>query len=150
MSKHASDNSNDTVNIIVQNEKFAPVYSHETDAGADVRSTVDVTLQPRQVTQVPLGFKMDLPDGAWVKIEGRSSLATQGIFPVGGVIDSGYHGEFIALLTNITEEPFEIHVGDRVAQIVIHPRYQFEFQEVEAFDRETDRGEGGLGSTGVN
>lgn len=150
MSKHASDNSNDTVNIIVQNEKFTPAYSHDTDAGADVRSTIDVTLQPRQVTQVPLGFKMDLPDGAWVKIEGRSSLAAQGIFPVGGIIDSGYHGELIALLANITDEPFEIHVEDRVAQIVIHPRYQFEFQEVESFDRETDRGEGGLGSTGVN
>lgn len=151
MSKHAYENAetNETIDIIVMDEKYTPTYSHDTDAGADVRTRLDIVLPPRSVTQVPIGVKLSQFKEIWTKIEGRSSLAAQGIFPVGGVIDPDYQGEVLVLLANITDEPFEIQEGDRIAQLVIHARYQLDFNIVESFETETERGENGLGSTGV-
>ncbi len=135
---------------IVQDKKYLPEKAHEGDFGFDLRSTMDITLAPGQVTQVPLGVKLALPETVSAKIEGRSSLAMEGIFPVGGIIDSGYRGELMALLVNLTDQPFEVQDGDRVAQLCVFANYNVAIAPVDSFgdEEETQRGEGGFGSTG--
>ncbi|GAA4044223.1 dUTP diphosphatase [Parerythrobacter jejuensis] len=127
-----------------------PAYATEGAAGMDVVSAEDITLQPGARHAVATGLSMAIPQGYEIQVRPRSGLALKHGITVPntpGTIDSDYRGELKAILINHGTEPFAIHRGDRVAQLVIAPVTRAAWEEVEELDA-TDRGEGGFGSTG--
>ena len=135
--------------------KDLPLPSYETDgsAGMDIRAAVDtaITINPGSRALVPSGFKMALPMGYEAQIRPRSGLALKkgiSLPNTPGTIDADYRGEVGVILINLGEDPFVIERGDRIAQMVIAPVTRGVWAEVDHLD-ETERGEGGFGSTGV-
>ena len=135
--------------------KDLPLPSYETDgsAGMDIRAAVDtaITIKPGSRALVPSGFKMALPMGYEAQIRPRSGLALKkgiSLPNTPGTIDADYRGEVGVILINLGEDPFVIERGDRIAQMVIAPVTRGVWAEVDHLD-ETERGEGGFGSTGV-
>jgi dUTP pyrophosphatase len=128
-----------------------PAYAHPGDAGADLVTAVDVTLQPRERALVPTGIAMAVPEGYVALVHPRSGLAARhglSIVNTPGTIDAGYRGEVKVLLVNLDPtEPIELRRGDRVAQLVLQRVEQAVFTEVEVLP-ESVRGGGGYGSTG--
>lgn len=131
-----------------------PAYETVLAAGADLRAAVSdsvpMVLTPGERALVPTGFCMALPAGYEAQIRPRSGLAYKhGITCLNtpGTIDADYRGEVKVLLINHGQEPFTIHRGERIAQMVVSPITQPEFVEVDVLS-ETDRGAGGFGSTG--
>jgi len=130
-----------------------PAYATEGDAGADLVAAEAVTLPPGGGRAlVPTGAAVAIPAGYAGFIQPRSGLAYRhGVTCLNtpGLIDSGYRGELKVLLVNTDpSEPFEISRGDRIAQLVIQRVEHANFTEVDELP-ETERGEGGFGSTGV-
>jgi len=130
-----------------------PSYESQAAAGMDLRAAVNesVTLQPGERLLVPAGFQMAIPKGYEAQIRPRSGLAYKhGITMLNtpGTIDSDYRGEVKVLAINHGEEEFTISHGDRIAQMVIAPVSQAKIHEVQSLD-ETERSEGGFGSTGI-
>lgn len=127
-------------------------HAHPGDAGADLAANEDVTIEPGGRALIGTGLSMAIPDGYAGFVLPRSGLAIRSGVTVSnapGLIDSGYRGELRVGLTNHSSEPFEIAVGDRIAQLVIMKVEEPQFVEVEVLD-ETARGGGGFGSTGVS
>ena len=128
-----------------------PAYAHPGDAGADLVTAVDVTLQPGERALVPTGIAMAVPEGYVALVHPRSGLAAKhglSIVNTPGTIDAGYRGEVKVLLVNLDPtEPIELRRGDRVAQLVLQRVEQAVFTEVEVLP-ESVRGGGGYGSTG--
>lgn len=132
-----------------------PKYETVLAAGADLRAAVPehapMTLAPGQRALVPTGLAMALPAGYEAQIRPRSGLAYKhGITCLNtpGTIDADYRGEVKVLLINHGDHPFDIHRGERIAQMVIAPICQPEFLRVEILS-DTKRGAGGFGSTGT-
>lgn len=128
-----------------------PSYAHCGDAGADLHAATDVTLGPGERALVPTGIAMALPEGYVALVHPRSGLAAKhgiSIVNAPGTIDAGYRGEVLVCLVNTDRHsPFEIHRGDRIAQLVIQRFETARFVEVEDLP-ESARGSGGYGSTG--
>jgi dUTP pyrophosphatase len=128
-----------------------PAYAHPGDAGADLRTTVDVTLGPGERALVPTGIALALPWGFVALVHPRSGLAARhglSIVNSPGTVDAGYRGEVKVLLVNHDPgEPVELRRGDRIAQLVFQRVEQAHFNEVDALP-ESVRGVGGYGSTG--
>ena len=129
-----------------------PSYAQPGDAGADLRSAEALVLQPGERALVTTGIRFALPEGYAAFVVPRSGLAVKhGISIVNspGTIDAGYRGEIKVPLINLDpREAFEIAPGDRIAQLIVMPVSRARFAPVEALD-ESERGEGGFGSTGV-
>ncbi len=130
-----------------------PSYESAFAAGMDIRAALEkpITLQPGERQLIPSGLKMAMPQGYEAQMRPRSGLAYRhGITMLNtpGTIDADYRGELKMLAVNLGEEEFTINHGDRIAQMVIAPVIQAEVNEVETLS-ETDRGDGGFGSTGV-
>ncbi len=129
-----------------------PRYAHgpEEDAGMDLHSVESVTLAPGETKLVPTGLAIELPSGFEAQIRPRSGLARKHSITLPNspaTIDPGYRGEIRVILQNLGRDPFEIHPGDRIAQIVI-ARYEA-VEWVEGDDlSESARGAGGFGSSG--
>lgn len=128
-----------------------PSYAHPGDAGADLRTTQDVTLEPGERLMVPTGVSLALPEGYVGLVHPRSGLAARhglSIVNAPGTIDAGYRGEIKVMLINL-DRHLAIHLerGDRIAQLVVQRFERAEFMETETLD-ETPRGTGGYGSTG--
>lgn len=130
----------------------APAYSREGDAGADLRSRVDLVLAPGERALVPTGVALALPEGHAGFVHPRSGLATRhGITIVNapGTVDAGYRGEIMVTLLNTDpREPFTVHRGDRIAQLVIQRVETAAFRIVTSLP-DSDRGDRGFGSTGT-
>jgi dUTP pyrophosphatase len=128
-----------------------PAYAHPGDAGADLVTTVDVTLAPGERAMVPTGIALALPEGCVALVHPRSGLAARhglSIVNTPGTIDSGYRGEIKVLLINHDpEQPIKLRRGDRIAQLVVQPVVRARFVTVDQLD-DSDRGAGGHGSTG--
>jgi dUTP pyrophosphatase len=128
-----------------------PAYAHPGDAGADLRTAVDVRLEPGERQLVPTGIAIAVPEGYVALIHPRSGLAARhglSIVNTPGTVDAGYRGEIKVLLVNLDpREPIELSRGDRVAQLVLQRVEQARFVEVDGL-AESVRGEGGYGSTG--
>lgn len=122
-------------------------------AGMDLAACIDeaVTIAPRQLVRIPTGIAIALPGPEYVAlIFARSGLGVKHGISLSngvGVIDSDYRGEIMVGLTNLSDVPYTIHPGDRVAQLVVTPVALPELERVETLD-DTDRGTGGFGSTG--
>ena len=128
-----------------------PAYAKGGDAGADIVTRIDVTLQPGERALVPTGISIALPDGYVALVHPRSGLAIKhGVTMVNapGTVDAGYRGELQCIMIN--HDPMEaitFHKGDRIAQLVIQKVERAEFIEVEELPG-SGRGTGGFGSTG--
>lgn len=132
-----------------------PQYETEASAGMDLRAMVqeDFVLEPGQVKMVNTGFAMHIKDkSVTALIVPRSGLGYKhGIVlsNLTGVIDADYQGPLMMPLWNHSSEPFTVHVGDRVAQMLFIPVLHANLSVTEDFDTESDRGQNGFGSTGI-
>ncbi len=128
-----------------------PSYAHPGDAGADLRSAETLTLGAGARALVSTGVSIALPEGYAAFVVPRSGLAAKhGITVLNspGTVDAGYRGEIkVTLLNTDTETPYDIQVGDRIAQLIVMPVVQARFVEVDTLP-ESVRGHGGFGSTG--
>ncbi len=130
-----------------------PVYATSGAAGMDIcaANEADIVLAAGERCAVPTGFAMAIPDGFEAQIRPRSGLALKHGISVAnapGTIDSDYRGEIAVIIINLGNAPFTIARGMRIAQMVIAPVTRGQFAEVADLD-DSDRGEGGFGSTGV-
>ena len=131
-----------------------PKYQRDGDAAMDIRSAVDVTIPhlggiKRSRLAVKSGLCFELPDGYVGLVWDRSGMAFKhGIHTLAGVLDSNYRGELLVVLQNLAFEDFEIHKGDRIAQLLIQKVEQAEIEESEDLTS-TDRGASGFLSTGT-
>lgn len=130
-----------------------PTYGSDKAAGADLYAALekDLYIDPHDTVMIGTGIAMEIQDGYFGAIYARSGLASkQGLRPANcvGVIDSDYRGEVKIALHNDTDDPQMVQAGSRIAQLVIVPYKPVTFEIVDDLD-ETDRGEGGFGSTGI-
>ena len=130
-----------------------PAYATPLSAGLDLRANIDepLTLQPLQRALVPTGLSMALPAGYEAQVRQRSGLAlNHGITEhrTPGTLAEDYRGAVGIILINLSAEPFTIHDGDRIAQMVVARCEQAECVGVESLD-DTERGSGGFGHSGV-
>jgi len=127
-----------------------PKYAHEGDAGFDLSSVEDYSLNPGDKIIVKTGLQMEIPENYFGNIRNRSGLAAKyGIHVLAGVIDSHYRGEIGVVLINLGKALYNITKGDRIAQMIIQGCESCEIEEVNEIS-ETKRGDGGFGSTGIN
>lgn len=129
-----------------------PTRQHEGDAGYDLYADIQkpVIIKPHTTEFVHTGIAIEIPDGYFGAIFARSGLATnEGLRPANGVgvCDSRYRGEYMVALHNDSIEARTVSPGDRIAQLVVMPYLNVEFEEVDELS-DTERGEGGFGSTG--
>ena len=107
-----------------------------------------VHIAPHETIKLPTGWAFQPPEGYMLQILQRSGLASKGLIPLGGILDEDYTGEVIVIMLNTTDKYLSINNGDRISQMAIRPYYQGEFELVDELD-ETERGDGGFGSTGT-
>lgn len=128
-----------------------PERAHPGDAGFDLRAAVDLVLAPGERALIPTGLAVAIPDGFAGLVQPRSGLAARhglGLVNAPGLIDAGYRGEIKVIAINLDpREPFEIHRGDKIAQLVVYPVPETTLREVSELPG-SERGSGGFGSTG--
>ncbi|MNJ99365.1 Deoxyuridine 5'-triphosphate nucleotidohydrolase [compost metagenome] len=142
-----------TINIINRSAHALPNYETIASAGMDLRANLDepIVLSPLGRAIVKTGLFIELPIGYEAQVRPRSGLAAKkGVTVLNspGTIDADYRGEIGVILVNLSNEPFTIENGERIAQLIIAKHERAEWMEVEVLT-ETSRGEGGFGSTGV-
>ncbi len=130
-----------------------PEYATAQSAGCDLLAAIDseVTLNPMQHTLVPTGLSMALPKGYEAQVRPRSGLAAKHgvtVLNTPGTIDADYRGEIKVILINLGQQPITLTRGMRIAQLVVAPVTQVEWQEARQLET-TARGSGGFGSTGT-
>lgn len=141
------------IRIINRGSQQLPAYATPQSAGMDLRANIEdpITLRPLERRIVPTGLYIALPEGYEAQVRPRSGLALKHgitVFNSPGTIDSDYRGEIGVLLINLSDTPFVINAGERIAQMVVARHEQAELIEVEELD-DTERGAGGYGHTGV-
>lgn len=155
------------IEVEVLEDGTLPAKAHKTDAGFDLYATADVTIFPGQIVKHPLNIRMRLPSGTWARVETKSGLGSKGQFVYAGVIDETYRGIPHAIMTNLNWQtvpyvdehgeanvmmnplPLVIKKGEKLAQLTMNPHSNnFFIVQVEKVDTNTERGEGGFGSTG--
>jgi len=141
------------IKVVNKSKHPLPHYATTQSAGMDLRANLDepITLKPLDRTLVKTGIFMELPAGYEAQVRPRSGLAfKKGITVLNtpGTIDADYRGEVGVILVNLSNEDFLVEDGERVAQMVIAKHEQPSWEEVEELI-ETERGAGGLGSTGL-
>ena len=129
-----------------------PAYATQSSAGLDLKAVLAeaVTLGPLERKIVGTGLKIALPEGYEAQVRPRSGLAAKHgitVLNAPGTIDADYRGEIGVILVNLSNQPFTIQPGERIAQLVVAQYSQVEWSPVESLDS-TQRGEGGFGSTG--
>lgn len=136
------------IKLLNENAKM-PFRAMGGDVGYDLFSSEHTTLLPQSVSKIPLGisYDMDINSNFHPKIEGRSSLASRGLFPVGGIADRGYRGELNVMLYNGTTDSVVLERGSKIAQLVFYNITTPELRKVDEVSS-TERGSGGFGSTG--
>ena len=142
------------VKVINKSKHPLPQYETIASAGMDVRANIDqsITLEPLGRSLVKTGLFVEIPISYEIQVRPRSGLAfKKGITVLNspGTIDADYRGEIGVLLVNLSSEPFVIEDGERIAQLVLVSHEQASWQEVEILG-DSDRGQGGFGSTGTN
>lgn len=129
-----------------------PTYAHETDACADLYALEDTHILPETYgNKIRTGVSIQLPEGWVAMIFPRSSTGAKTTLRLSnsvGIIDSGYRGELGVLFDNTSVGTVDIKKGDRIAQLLVMPSYRFQAKVVESLE-DSDRGEGGFGSTGT-
>ncbi|BDC97963.1 dUTP diphosphatase [Persicobacter psychrovividus] len=140
------------VKVINKSKHGLPQYQTEAAAGLDLNANLSepITLGPLERVLIPTGLFMELPVGFEAQIRPRSGLAFKhglSVLNSPGTIDADYRGEVKVLLVNLSNEPFVVQDGERVAQMVIAKHEQIAWEEVEVLE-DSARAAGGFGSTG--
>lgn len=140
------------VQIINRSSHPLPAYATALSAGMDLRADLSesITLAPLQRALIPTGIHLALPAGYEAQVRPRSGLALKNGITVlnsPGTIDADYRGEVGVILVNLSDTPFTVADGERIAQLVIAQHERIMWEAVEALE-ETDRGSGGFGHTG--
>ena len=143
-----------TIKVINKSKHDLPKYQTELSAGMDLYANIDepITLKPLERTLVKTDLFISLPKGYEAQVRPRSGLAFKNgitVLNTPGTIDADYRGEIGVILVNLSADDFTINDGDRIAQLVIAKYETAIWEEVENLD-ETERGEGGFGSSGVS
>ena len=141
------------VKVINKGKQPLPKYATPQSAGMDLRANIEeaFTLKPLERKLVPTGLFISLPEGYEAQVRPRSGLALKHgitVLNTPGTVDADYRGEVGVVLVNLSNEPFTVETGERIAQMVIAKHEQADFVVVEELD-ETERGAGGYGHTGV-
>ena len=140
------------VRIVNHSPYPCPAYATPQSAGVDLRAHLEepVVLKPLQRAMIPTGLYIALPAGFEAQVRPRSGLAAKHgitVLNTPGTIDADYRGELRVILVNLSDQPFEVVPGERIAQMVIARHEQVEWEQVDELDA-TERGAGGFGSTG--
>lgn len=141
------------IKIINKSNHELPHYETEASAGMDLRANLDspIVLKPLERAIIKTGLYLELPIGIEAQVRPRSGLAAKKgitVLNAPGTIDADYRGEVGVILINLSNEPFTIESGERIAQMVIAKHERADWNVVESLS-DTARGEGGFGSTGV-
>ena len=141
------------VQIVNKSAYEAPFYATVNSAGMDLKANIEepITLAPLQRAMVPTGLYIALPEGTEAQVRPRSGLAAKHgvtVLNTPGTIDADYRGEIKVILVNLSNEPFTINPGERIAQMVVARYEKVEWDVVDTLDQ-TERGAGGFGSTGT-
>ena len=141
------------VKVINKSENSLPQYATPLSAGMDVRAANEqpIKIDPLQRAIVPTGLFLELPAGYEVQVRPRSGLAAKKgitVLNAPGTIDADYRGEVCVILVNLSSEPFVVENGERIAQLVLSRHECIEWDECRSLS-ESERGDGGFGSTGV-
>lgn len=141
------------VKVINRSAYDLPQYETAQAAGLDVWANIteSITLGPLERALVPTGLFIELPEGYEMQVRPRSGLAAKhglSLVNAPGTIDPDYRGEIKVILVNLSNTPYELKPGERVAQLVVSQFTRVEWEPVEELG-ETERGTGGFGSTGV-
>lgn len=132
----------------VHPEAVLPSYARSGDAGMDLHALEETTVRPGEIKQVRTGVAMEIPDGYVGLVWDKSGVAQKfGLKTLGGVIDSGYRGEVLVGIVNLSVQEYTFEKGHKVSQMLIQRVESAEILEVDELT-ETIRGEGGFGSTG--
>jgi dUTP pyrophosphatase len=135
----------------INEEAILPQYAHEGDAGLDLFSIEDKIIKPGETTLIHTGIQMELPKDTEAQVRPRSGLALKHSITVlntPGTIDEGYRGEVGVILINHGKANFKVEKQMKIAQMVIKPVFRVQIEEVSELS-ETERAEGGFGSTGL-
>ena len=150
LDKIAKEGFSRTVNIKVLKENedaILPEYAHFSDAGADLYANEEVDIQPNKVKIVSTGLKVEIPNGYEMQVRNRSGMTVKTPIIVQlGTVDSDYRGTLGVMMYNHGDQPYRVQKGDKIAQAVIMPTYHGNFLITDKLT-ETERGEGGFGST---
>lgn len=134
--------------IVLDDGAYMPERAHPTDAGLDLKTPYDVKIPARGSACIDTGVHLELPNGYFGKIEGKSGLNVHhGIVSLGGVIDEQYTGSIAVKLYNMTDRDYWFQAGDKISQLVIMPYMAPILIPAERLS-ETERGSQGFGSTG--
>lgn len=130
-----------------------PSYATDGSAGMDICAAIDgdLEIQPGETALIPTGFIIELPIGHEAQVRPRSGLAIKhnlGIMNAPGTIDSDYRGEVKIILTNFGKNPYTVHRGDRIAQMIIARYERVKWEEANSLEQ-SSRGGGGFGHTGI-
>lgn len=133
--------------VVIEKGAYEPVRAHETDAGLDLKSPVSVIIPAGGHVKIDTGIRMAIPTGYVGLITSKSGLMLKNITSR-GTIDSSYRGTISAVLYNHGDESYCVNAGDKVCQLVIVPILLPKIEYVDSLD-DTERGDGGFGSTGL-
>ena len=141
-----------TVSVLNRSSNPLPRYATEGSAGADLCASLDepLVIRPGEILLIPTGLFLALPEGVEAQVRSRSGMTLKhGVVVANGVgtIDSDYRGEVKVILTNLSQKPYAIQPGEKIAQLVLARYEQAAFSLVDSLD-ETARGEGGFGHSG--
>lgn len=134
----------------IHNEAIIPSYAHKGDAGLDLYSVENITINPSETALIKTGIKIQLPPQTEAQVRPRSGLALKygiTVLNTPGTIDEGYRGEVGVILINHGREPFIVEKGMKIAQMIVKPVWYVDIEEVEELS-DTERAEGGFGSSG--
>jgi dUTP pyrophosphatase len=142
------------IRIINHSRHSLPSYETLASAGMDLRANLadEVLLKPMERALIPTGLFIEVPVGFEAQVRPRSGLAIKkgiGVLNSPGTIDADYRGEVMVILVNLSAEDYTVHDGDRIAQMIISKHEKAEWEEVVEL-KETERGAGGFGHTGIS
>lgn len=142
-----------TVKVVNKGRNALPQYATIASAGMDVRASLEapVRLAPLQRAMIPTGLYLEIPVGYEMQVRPRSGLAAKKgitVLNTPGTIDADYRGEVNVILVNLSDQEFIVEPGERIAQLVLAKHEKIDWEEVSVL-AETERGEGGFGSTGT-
>ncbi len=131
----------------IKKDARLPRYGHTGDAGLDLFSVVEAVLKPGEAFAVPTGIQTAIPSGFVGLIWDKSGISLSGVHRLAGVVDAGYRGEIKVVMINLSGNDFAVSKGMKIAQMLIQPVVGVTVNETDDLD-DTERGEGGFGSTG--
>jgi dUTP pyrophosphatase len=136
----------------LEQDAIIPSYAHPGDAGMDLHAVCDKEILPGEVALIGTGLSVQLPEDTEAQVRPKSGLALKHgitVLNTPGTVDEGYRGEIGVILINHGKEAYHVMKGQKIAQLVVKPTLRLDIEVQEELSN-TQRGEGGFGSTGLN